>query len=85
MAVTDEPTVRIGVELTLDQFREVNRRAGLDGIDGKARGEYIIGVLFGEPQARLLDRVRRVSDSARARVCAEIQAGRGHSTRLLTA
>lgn len=76
MAVTRERTVRIGVELTLDQFRELDRRAGIDGIDGKARGEYIVGVLFGEPEALLLDRVRRISDSERARLRAEIEAER---------
>ena len=76
MAVTVEPTVTIGVELTLDQFREINRRAGLDGLDGKARSAYIVGVLFGEPQAELLDRVRRVSDCERARLRAEIEAER---------
>lgn len=55
MAVTRERTVRLGVELTLDQFREVNRRAGVDSIDGKALGGYIVGMLFGEPDALLLD------------------------------
>ena len=75
MALTQR-SVRIGVELTLDQLREVNRRAGIDGIDGKARGTYIAGVLFGEPDALLLDRVRRVRDSERARLRAEIEAER---------
>ena len=73
-------TVRIGVELTLDQLREVDRRAGIAGIDGKARGEYIVGVLFGEPHAVLLDRVRRVRDSERARLRAEIEAERAQRT-----
>ncbi len=76
MAVTRAPTVRIGVELTLDQLREVDRRAGVDGITGKGRSAYIVGALFGEPQAELLDRVRRVSDSERARLRAELQAER---------
>ena len=76
MAVTREPTVRLGVELTLDQFRELNRRAGLDAIDGRARSEFIVGVLFGEPRAPLLDRVRRISDCERARLRAEIEAER---------
>ena len=64
------------MELTLDQLREVDRRAGIDGIDGHARGEYIVGVVFGEPRAVLLDRVRRVRDRERARLRAEIEAER---------
>ena len=80
MAVTGERTMRIGVELTLDQLREVDRRAGIDGIDGRARAEYIVGVLFGEPQALLLDRVRRVRDSERTRLRGEIAAERAQSS-----
>lgn len=70
---TDEE-IRIGVRLTPAQFREINRRAGLDLLDGKARGEYIVGCLFDEPHDALLARVRETAETERARFRAEVQA-----------
>ena len=44
--------------------------------DGKARSEYIVGCLFGEPGETLLARVAEIRDAERAKFHAEIEAER---------
>jgi hypothetical protein len=60
--------------LTRSQVREVSMRAGVGPLDGRARGEYIVGCLFREPEADLLRRVAEIRDSDRARFRAEAEA-----------
>lgn len=67
----DEKTLRMGVWVTPDQFRELNRRAKLGLFDGLARSEYVVGCLFGEPHDELLDRVWQAAEKERARFRAE--------------
>lgn len=64
------------VWLTPEQFREINRRAGLGPFDGRARSEYLAGCAVGEPRRELLSRVHEIRDRERARLRAEIEADR---------
>jgi hypothetical protein len=58
------------------QRRELMRRAGLGSLNGKALGAYIIGYLFDEPEAELLERVDKIRDTERERFRAELLAER---------
>jgi hypothetical protein len=72
----DEDGLTIGVRLTWAQFREINRRAGLGPYAGKARSEYMVGCVFGEPLDELLERVHEIRDAERARFRADLDAER---------
>jgi hypothetical protein len=84
----DEDGVTIRLLVTLRQLWEINRRAGLDVSDGRARGEYIVGCALGEPHDNLLERVQRVAAEQRAQFRAELDAERqkreGSQTRAAT-
>src|SRR5205085_11929438 len=71
----DDP-INVTVHLTVTQFKEITRRAGIAVFDGKARSEYIVGCLFGEPSETLLARVAEIRDAERAKFHGEIEAER---------
>jgi hypothetical protein len=68
----DDEGAVVGVRVTWEQFGEINRRAGLNVFDGRARSEYMVGYLFGEPRDELLERVHRIAAEDRARFRAEL-------------
>jgi hypothetical protein len=72
----DDETLSVGLRLTPNQFREINRRAGIGAFDGRARSEYIVGSLFEEPSGELLRRVAEIRDADRAQFRAELEADR---------
>lgn len=73
--------VTIPVRVTVRQLVAINRCAGLNAFDGRARGEFILGRLLGEPDAELLERVRKTADDERARFRAELEADRAKRDR----
>jgi hypothetical protein len=50
----------IKVDVTVGQLWEIDRRAGLGRLTGRARSEYLVGCALGEPRRALLARVREV-------------------------
>lgn len=70
---TDGERVRVGFWLSPGQLAELSIRAGVGPRDGRARGEYITGCLFGEPEVELLRRVGEIRDSDRVRFRAELE------------
>jgi hypothetical protein len=58
--------VTIPVRLSLRDVREINRRAGLQVFDGRARGAYVLGCALGEPHDELLERVHEIARVDRA-------------------
>jgi hypothetical protein len=79
--VSDSETVTLHIKATVDQLREVNRRAGLGALNGKTRGEYLVGCATGEPHDDLIARVAAIRDSERERFRAEIQTERAERAR----
>ena len=73
---SDEECVTIQLRVTFSQLREINRCAGVDQFDGRARREFILGCVFGEPREELLERVHEIRDAERARFRAELAAER---------
>jgi hypothetical protein len=61
--------------MTLTQYQEINRRAGIR-ISGRARSVFIVGTLFDEPKSELLERVRKIAIEDRDRFRAEFAADR---------
>jgi hypothetical protein len=64
------------VRMTPAQLTEIHRRADLGPFDGRARSEYLVGCIFGEPHDTLLKRVHEIRDTQRARLRAQIEADR---------
>lgn len=72
-APDDSDRVVLRVPITFGQLREISRRAGLSGFDGKARAEYLVGCAVGERADVLLKRVREVRDAERRTFREEIR------------
>jgi hypothetical protein len=71
----DNP-VDFTVRMTPAQLTEIHRRADLGPFDSRARSEYLVGCIFGEPHDTLLERVHEIRDTQRARLRAQIEANR---------
>jgi hypothetical protein len=73
----DNDAAIIGVRLTWEQFREINRLARIRPFgNNRARSEYVVGCLFGEPREQLLERVHRIAAEELAQCRAEDEAAR---------
>jgi hypothetical protein len=66
----------IKVGMTKSQLVEISKQADLGPFDGRARSEWIVGVMLDEPRDELLERVLTIRDAERARFRAEIKAAR---------
>jgi hypothetical protein len=76
-----DEVVTIPVRLSLRDVREINRRAGLQVSDGRARAAYVLGCALGEPYGQLLERVQQIAHADRVRYRAEFEADRAERAR----